>query len=167
MNRRFVFILIMIVPAFVSAFLNEPDGFRAARWWSKVPSGWARTTAPLDQETDVTSVTFWRNPQDEMRIGDARVNEIIYLAWEGQICAVHISFDYGSNEAIKKAFLQEYGTPQVEYGGRKIILLWKGPKTCIDLQYVPSHPGTLYFEATDLNEKRSEKARSTAKTPGS
>ena len=168
MNQRLLFILMLIVPAVVFGFLNEPNGFRAVTWWSPVPSGWARTPAPQDMAFNIPSPDCWRNPKDELKLGDAKVEEITYLAWKGKICAVYIRFTSSALTDLKKACQAKYGGPENVGYGNVTSLLWRGPRTAISLDYDPKYPsaGALCFQAADLKQKRIDDDRSKVNTKG-
>jgi hypothetical protein len=166
MNRLALCILLLVLPLGLFSFQNEPNGFRGVNWWSPVPSSWVKAPAPEDLPINSPYESCWKNPKDELKIGDARVEEVVYLARGGRICAVYIKFNNLAVPALKKSCTAKFGSPTDIGSGATIFLLWKGQRTVISLYFNPSEQGTLCLRAADWDKKGKEEAGAKTNTKG-
>jgi len=125
-----VLIIILLFPLFISAFQNEPEGFRGIKWGANIAE-----LPDMSLAEDSGETKYYHRENDEMKLGDAAIERLAYGFYKGKFFMVLIEFNNFSNFSLmKEAFTHLYGE-----GDRKSKLLedysWHGETVDIMLQY--------------------------------
>jgi len=93
-------IVILIMPASLLAFKNEPDGFRGIKWGTNINDLPNMVLHSVDED-----LNFYHRKNDKMIIGKADIQSIGYVFYKGRFCSVFIKFNDWSNFDILKETL--------------------------------------------------------------
>jgi hypothetical protein len=89
----------------VFAFQNEPDGFRGIKWGTNI-----KELPDMVLKGDVGNAKGYVKENDKLKIGDADLDSISYLFYQGRLFSVHIECKLPGNAASIKEFLfLQYG----------------------------------------------------------
>lgn len=149
----------IIFPLQVSAFENEPDGFRGLKWGTHISE---LTDMSLIESNGDIKIYVHKN--DKMQFGDAKLKEIVYAFYKDRLFSVSIRYSsYLNYLKLKQIFFRLYGN-----GNQPNIYmkryLWIGSAVDISLEYkeMPNKGKIYYFYKPIANEIRrddEEKAR--------
>lgn len=147
-----VSIVLLSVNSF--AFKNEPDGFRGIKWGMDISELQGMTHVRTDPSYG--GVEFYTRKGDELRIGDAQLDNIEYAFWKGKFASVWIySIGYANWLDLHDATIAHFGEG---YKPHRYIeqYLWYGASTMILLQYnQTSREGTLsIFSRTIIKQQK-------------
>jgi hypothetical protein len=125
--RSSIFILVLILTQPASgSFQNEPDDFRGIKW--------GKESYELQGFTKVStqgSLDYYTKNNEEMTIGDARLEMVIYVFYENKFCGAVLNFKSPPNFKILKTMLfDRYGkgrqpnkyAEQYRWSGKKVIV---------------------------------------------
>ena len=115
-------------PAF--AFQNEPDGFRGIKWGTNISE-----LPDMGLVEDAGDLKYYSRLYDSMKIGDTRVDRIIYGFYKDRFYRVEISFSEFSNfTRLKATFLDQYGSGYKPYSLLEDYW-WDGSTVSIVMDY--------------------------------
>lgn len=84
---------------------NPYDGFRGLIWGSALGARKDLVAIPSDD-----ALTYYKRPDEKMTIGQAKIRELTYVAYKGQMCAVAIRTEGESSfSALKRAIEARFG----------------------------------------------------------
>jgi len=147
--------IILIFPAVLFAFQNEPDGFRGMKWGTSISE---LSDFTLKDGKGETKIYVKKN--DKMKIGDSDIDGISYVFYKDKFYGVMIRFRNITNFiGIKETCQQLYGSG---YRPNRFMknYLWHGSNVTVYLKYSEiTKDGTLVY--TDKNIAQEKKADET------
>jgi len=151
---------------------SEPDGFRGIRWGTEIST--LKDMEKVEQDKSSNSDLVWYTRKgDTLAIGKAKLENIFYSFWMGNLESVWIDFKGDENfETLKKELFQLYGKvleseelmkkthkeagrerSTIEHTGE--FYAWWGKNTEMSLSYSKDrHQGTLNFNSRMISEER-------------
>lgn len=155
MKRGLLLVLVLVLALSVSslAFQDEPDGFRGLKW-GDLPG------VDMDYfSTREFDINLYERLNDKMQIGDAELDDIYYLFYEGRFMAVEIKPNYGSYDALEDVVVFNFGDGEAtkEYG-LTMQILWVGDMTTMVLKrnFGEGWPILLIYSTEIWEEKEEE-----------
>lgn len=143
----------------VSAFENEPDGFRGLKWGTH--SSELTDMSLIESHGDIK---IYVRKNDKMQMGDAKLKKIIYAFYKDRLFSVSIKYSsYQNFLKLKQFFFQLYGN-----GNQPNIYmkryLWFGSEAGITFEYkdMPNKGEIYYFYkpiAKEIKRDDEEKAK--------
>lgn len=126
-------------------FKNEPDGFRGIKWGTDISSlsdmnyieDFSTLALPIEGISTLNLKVYTRK-SDELQIGGAQLEEILYLCYKNELSTVRIITNGLANfRALKDAIFMEFGKgqPLNEYAEGWI---WLGETAIVALAYEES-----------------------------
>jgi hypothetical protein len=101
-------ILVLFLPLSIIAFQNEPNGFRGLEWGSELSS--LKDIELVENDMSRKFVKVYRIRNDELIIGDAKLEYIDYIAWKGKLSEVIILAKGNVNvENLRAACIKQFG----------------------------------------------------------
>jgi hypothetical protein len=152
------------------------DNFRGIKWGANVTSisglvpvqisPLSGVSLEMDWVGDVDSMRFYRREGEQLTIGMARLEQIIYGFYEGQFCYLRIETN-GFSDYLREAIFAKYGKgllagPEVGWiwyldGGLNVTLNYKG----LEMKYRPIYDDAVKKSASlsiERTKKRGEEA---------
>jgi hypothetical protein len=125
-----ILILVLVLAQPARAFQNEPNDCRGIKWGTEYHElkGFTRvsTQSPLD---------YYRKEDEEMTLGDARLEMVVYVFFEKKLCGAVLNFKSSPNfQIIKTALFDRYGKGH-QPNRYKDQYRWSGTKVAITLEY--------------------------------
>ena len=116
---------------------TEPDGFRGIKWKTDISQLNALQT--MDVVEILGDTTYYREKQENLQMGLAKLQYIIYEFWKGKFAGVEISVKGGDNfTKLKNYCFNKYGVGKRPTGYARLDVqdfTWNGYITKIYLQY--------------------------------
>ncbi len=129
----FFTIAIVLLSGKSFAFQNEPDGFRGIKWGTDISELKGMTHVRTDPSYG--GVEFYTMKGDELRFGEAQLDNIEYAFWRGKFSSVWIySIGYSNWLDLRDATVARFGEGYKPHGYIEQYL-WYGASTMILLQY--------------------------------
>ncbi len=123
-------LLVILLPVSTLAFQNEPTGFRGITWGADISK-----LADMKFLKDDGDMTFYQRKGEKLKLGDASLTDITYVAYKGRLERVLIRYEgFSNHQSNKRKLFELYGNPYKENGflGR---YSWFGTDVHIDLDY--------------------------------
>ena len=150
MKLLFTAILLICLPTRLFAFQNEPDGFRGVKWGSDV-SSLRMMQFIRDVTTDFGGISIYRNIDDEMKIGEATVQEIKYYFWRNKFFKITTSANDQMNALnLYRACMDNFGDRVDIYHD---TYTWTGKTTTVQLSGAFDAYSQIVIKSTDLARK--------------
>jgi len=133
---------------------SEPDGFRGIEWGTYVSSlkdmEYIKTG-----ETKFIKLYIYKRKGEDLRIGRAKLKNIIYFFWEGKLFAVSIHTKAFSNWSyLKKAIFQKFGKG-FQKKKNKEYYEWEGKTTVMTMAYdETSREGHLFLRSVKISKQK-------------
>lgn len=157
--KKIIVLIIFLLPITLYAYQNEPDGFRGIKWGTDIKTLKDMKLLDVDSKD-----RFYSKKGDKMKIGNAKLENIIYRFWDNEFYAVMVNTKGSSNwTAFKKAVFEKFGKG---YQGNEYIkeYSWRGQITIINLKYNEfSEEGTLILFSVKIREKEEDYQKQKAK----
>lgn len=144
-------VLLAFIGTSVYAFQNEPDNFRGIKWGTNID-----TLSDMKLIEDGGDEKFYNRKNEKMKMGEATLDDVIYVFYKGKFSGVMIEFNSKLNfEKTKNTFFYVYGNAEQpnqfleEY-------LWVGDDVFIGLTYteIEKKGSAAYAFIPLLEEKR-------------
>jgi hypothetical protein len=121
-------VLVLAQP--VRAFQNEPNDCRGIEWGAEV-----HELKGFTKVTTRSSLDYFTRRDEEMTIGDARLEMVVYIFYEKKLCGAILNFKSSPNfQTIKAALFDLYGKGyQANRYDEKYR--WAGTNVNITLEY--------------------------------
>lgn len=155
-----VFLFIVFTSLISYAYENEPDGFRGIKWGTDISE--MKDMVVYGKLHDSTQM--YERQNDEMQIGDAKIEHIFYLFWNNKLSTVMIVTKESANYfALREAVFAKFGR-----GAQKNQFIkdykWHGSITKILLNYNQfTERGDLFFLSVEYLKKQEQKDKLKAK----
>ena len=143
----------------MDAFLNEPMGFRGILWGQRLESLTGRTFLPVSEEGDISS---YRLKGNRLRIGDAKVSDIVYSFFRHRFYRVSIVIDSFEDFAkIKKHFFDNYGegVSVSREEDETETWYWAGAELDICLEYSEKSGGRIEYSFRPIHKREEKDAK--------
>lgn len=112
------------------AFQNEPNDCRGIKWGTKYDK-----LQGLTKVTTKNSLDYYKKEGEEMTLGDARLDMVVYVFYEREFCGVVLNFKSSPNfQIIKAALFDRYGKGR-QPNRYKDQYRWSGTNVTITLEY--------------------------------
>ena len=116
---------------------SEPDGFAGIKWGTQfldVKSDMVESRSDIDPaEPGVKVKTYYTRKADTVRMGEAQLDMIEYVFWQGKLAEVRLTATGPENfAALKKVLFERYGTVGAPVEG---AYPWDGSVTHMVLRY--------------------------------
>jgi hypothetical protein len=137
----------MMITGTCFGFQNEPDGFRGIPWGASFDQYKDQLTFAFT-DTSYGGIDFYTKNNDDLSIGSAQANKIVYGFWQGKLTDAYIyTKGYNNFTGVFDALKQKFGYPYQpnEYINR---YWWNGNKTSImaELNDI-TDDGSIWFES--------------------
>jgi len=149
--------LILAQPA-LSAFQNEPGDCRGIKWGTECHelSGFTKVSTQ-------SSLDYYMKRGEEMTIGDARLEMVVYVFYEKKFCGAVLNFKSSPNfQTIKTTLFDWYGAGSQpnKYADQ---YKWSGKNVTITLEYddVTQKGKVKYFYLPIYSKKQKANQRRT------
>lgn len=125
-----ILILVLVLAQPARAFQNEPNDFRGIEWGTDYHELKGLTKVSTQSDLD-----YYTKRDEEMTIGDARLEMVVYIFYEKKLCGAILNFKSSSNfQIIKTALFDRYGKGyQANRYDEKYR--WSGTNVNISLEY--------------------------------
>jgi len=121
-------VLLLAQPA--RAFQNEPNDCRGIKWGTKCDA-----LQGLTKISSQSSLDYYKKEGEEMTLGDARLDMVVYVFYEKELCGAVLNFKSSPNfQIIKTALFDRYGKGR-QPNRYKDQYRWAGTKVTITLEY--------------------------------
>lgn len=158
MNTRALLIIIFgLTATTVSAFQNEPDGFRGIKWGANF-SNYKHEMTLVEQDKDDK---YYARKNDKMQIGAAEIKQIVYGFHEGKLTAVGIVTVGVSNKSnLIQTFQSQFGSG-IKPNQFLDKYYWRGAVTTISLtcSSIREKCQTFMFSTKALERQAEEKRK--------
>lgn len=143
-------LLVILLPTTLLAFQNEPDGFRGIKWGANV-SNLRMMQFARDVTADFGGISIYKNVDDEMKIGEATVQEIKYYFWQNKFFKITTSADDQISALnLYRACMDNFGTRvDISHG----TYTWTGKTTIVQLSGAFDAYSQIVIKSTDLSRK--------------
>lgn len=147
-------IFVLFLPLSIIAFQNEPNGFRGLEWGAELSS--LKNIELIEDGKSGNVVKVYRIKNDELMIGDAKLEYINYHEWKGKLYEVWILAKGNINvENLLAACDKQFGPVRAwdyndEYTSR-LLHTWRGKTTTIILRR-DSDIGTLILRSREIED---------------
>jgi len=130
----------------VSAFQNEPDGFRGLKWGDP-------PTEDMVFEWPVRGLEVYSRPNDEMSFAGVELESITYGFFMDRLCMISMHYEGEENYYLLRTALRKmFGVGRSEE--EKLREEWEGSVTYIKLSYSDLLKGSLNFYSATIWSKR-------------
>jgi len=146
----------------MDAFSNEPMAFRGILWGQRLESLKGRTFLSESEDGDISS---YRLKGDLLKIGDAKVSDIIYSFFRHRFYRVSIVIDsYEEFAHIKKHFFDTYGEGISVSREETETYYWAGAELDISLEYngQAGPGGQIEYSFRPIHKQEEKDAKSKA-----
>jgi hypothetical protein len=145
------------------AFKNEPDGFRGVKWGTSIDSLKGMIYFGKGELYGGYEVYLRRN--EDLRVGDARLNSVLYAFWQKKLFSVTIFLEEGISNwsTFKETIFEKFGAG---YQPNRYIedYRWYGDITNMILVYDEiSEEGNLMMTSKKITIEQKEYAKRKAK----
>jgi len=141
---------------------SEPDGFRGIRWEQDIST--VEGLVYVNTDPSYGGVELYRRKGDELRIGAAKLEDILYGFWQNKFCVVKILVKGSVNWAgLKQAAFEKFGEG---FQSNKYIekYVWLGENTLMLLKYNEIlEKGDLLMASKKITEQQKEWEKQKAK----
>lgn len=153
--------LFVLLPIRLFAFQNDPDGFRGIKWETNISTLkdmiYVKTEA-YSSAPSAGEIKGYARKNDELKLGGAKLDSILYCFWQGRFCNVLISFTgstnfYGIKDACEIKFGKFHFLAKHWYG-------WGGGEgenstsiIALDFSEI-SNQGTLLIQSKSIREEQ-------------
>ncbi len=149
-----ILIFVLFLPLSIIAFQNEPTGFRGFEWGTELSS--RKNIELIEDGISGNFVKVYRIKNDELMIGDAKLEYIKYYEWKGKLYEVWILAKGNVNvENLLAACVKQFGPIRTwEYNDEytsSILHAWRGKTTTIILRK-DSDVGTLILRSREIED---------------
>lgn len=139
--------VIALIPVSIGAFQNEPDNFRGIKWGADL--------GKLPEFKEVKKQTYEKK-HEKMKIGDADLDKVLYVARKDEFYAVMIFYNNPINYLIlKEVLFGVYGEVEQVCPLRELeIYLWHGKNVNIEYNYnYKTNKGSIRYTYLPVSEK--------------
>ena len=156
---------LFLIASFSWAFQNEPEGFRDLKWGDELLS--IQGMKKIGVDPSYGGMDKYIRKSDKLRIGEAKLDSIIYCFWKGKLCDVTISVKGFINWiGLKESAFERFGEG-VKNDRFGQSYSWFGNKTSMTLVYSEvSKKGIFWISSTEIFDQaerlRKEKAKEDA-----
>lgn len=153
----FIFIFVLSFSSLAFSFDNEPETFRNIKWGKNISE-----LKDMKIVQNAGDNKFYKRKSEKLKIGTAKINDLVYAFYKGHFAGVLIRFSESSNFMdIKEAFIQLYGEG-VKSNRFLDNYWWFGSDVDINLEYSKvSNEGSLaYFYKPIQDQKKADKIQS-------
>ncbi|HOQ51931.1 MAG TPA: hypothetical protein PK233_08910 [Candidatus Atribacteria bacterium] len=141
---------------------SEPDGFRGIKWGQDIST--VKGLVYVATDPSYGGIDYYIREGDELKMGHAKLERIVYGFWENKFSDVKISTKGYTNWSRFKAIVfEKFGEG---YQSNKYIeeYIWVGEKTWMILDYNEfSEEGLLWMTSTQMLTLREEWEKEQAK----
>ena len=100
-----ILVLLLVLAQPARAFQNEPNDCRGIEWGTE-----SHELKGFTKATTRSSLDYYTKKDEEMTIGDARLEMVVYLFFEKKLCGAILNFKSSPNfQTIKAALFDQYG----------------------------------------------------------
>ena len=145
-----ILILVLVLAQPARALQNEPNDCRGIEWGTKYDE-----LEGLTKVTNESRLDYYMKKDEEMTIGDAHLEKVVYVFYHKKFCGVVLNFTSSPNFQIVKTTLSDrYGE-----GGQSEIFegqyRWSGTDVTITLEYDDdTQKGKVTFYYMPILEKK-------------
>jgi hypothetical protein len=145
---------VMFLPLSIMAFQNEPNGFRGFKWGTELSK--LKNIELIEDGKSGNFVNVYRIKNDELKIGDAKLEYIKYYEWNGKLYEVWILAKGNDNvENLLAACVRQFGPLRAwefsdEYTS-SLLNTWRGKTTTVILRR-DSETGTLILRSREIED---------------
>ena len=149
--------IFLMIPMTVSAFQNEPDGFRGIKWGTD----FSANTSEMSVVEKVKDEIFYFRKGDKLSIGGAELKRITYGYRKGKLMSIMLNSSGINNKtALIDAFREQFGRPDKP---NQFLdqYWWRGPVAVISLDCNPIRHEcmAIMFSTDQLNQRQEEKKK--------
>lgn len=133
--RKVIFFFVLLIPAVLFAFQNEPDGFRDIKCGQGIES-LKNIVLTLDiSDGKPVGDKFYKRKNDVLKLGEAQLESLRYVFWNDKFSGILITAKgYTNWRALKDVVFEKFG--EGEKPNRFIEKYsWIGDKGGVDLKY--------------------------------
>jgi len=127
-----VLILVLALAQPTSAFQNEPNDCRGIEWGTNYDRLNGFTKVSTQDRLD-----YYTKEDDEMTIGDARLEKVVYVFYHKKFCGAVLNFKSSQNfQIVKTTLFDWYGKGgQSDRDEDRYRFRWSGTNVTITLEY--------------------------------
>ena len=145
-----ILILVLVLAQPARAFQNEPDDCRGIKWGT-VCDGLKGFTKVSTQ----SSLDYYTKEDEEMTIGDARLEMVVYVFYEKKFCGAQLNFKSSPNFQIIKTTLFDWYGKGRQPNRYKDQYSWSGTNVTITLEYDDiTQKGKVIYYYMPIYEKK-------------
>lgn len=149
-----ILLFILLVPLSSFGYDNEPDGFRGIKWGTDISELKDMNTYGGKLSNDAQLYALYTRQNDELQIGEAKLERIEYRFWDNKLSSVMIiTKGYANWTALRDTAFTKFGKG---YQSNQFIkdYHWNGDITYLSLKYNEiEEKGTLFLLSTKLAEQ--------------
>ena len=123
-------ILVLVLAQPARAFQNEPNDCRGIEWGTKHDG-----LNGLTKVTTESRLDYFTKNDDEMTIGDARLEKVVYVFYHKKFCGAVLNFESSPNfQIVKRTLFDRYGEGD-QSDKHEHQYSWSGTNVTITLEY--------------------------------
>ncbi len=159
--RKLIIIFLVLLPLNLSAFQNEPDGFRNIKWGTDIKKV---NNMIYISSNEQTTQKLYRRKNDELRIGESKLTDITYAFDKGKLIDVMIrAKGYSNWIALKGVCFEKFGEGDKQNSYVEQYS-WLGDVTIINLEYNEfTKEAVLFMSSMKALKQRKEDEKQKAK----
>ena len=145
-----ILILVLVIAQPARAFQNEPNDWRGIEWGTKYDG--------LEGFTKVTTqsrLDYYAKEDEEMIIGDARLEKVVYVFYHRKFCGAVLNFKSSPNFQIVKTTLFDWYGEGDQSKMNEDRYRWSGTDVTIVLEYDDvTQKGKVTYYYMPIHEKK-------------
>ena len=145
-----ILVLVLVLAQPARAFQNEPNDCRGIEWGTEYHelNGFTKVTTR-------SSLDYCTKNDEEMTIGDARLEMVVYVFYEKKLCGAVLNFKSSPNfQIIKAALFDRYGKGR-QPNRYDEQYRWSGTDVTISLEYDDvTQKGKVIYYYIPIYEKK-------------
>jgi hypothetical protein len=143
-----IFVLVLAQPA--GSFQNEPDDCRGIEWGTKYDELKGFTKVTTQSRLD-----YYTKEDEEMTIGDARLEQVVYVFYHKKFCGAVLNFESSPNFQILKTTLFDWHGKGDQSDIYENQYSWSGTDVTITLEYDDAtQKGKVTYYYMPIHEKK-------------
>jgi len=155
MKLTFIVIYLICFALILPVSAQEPEGFRGLTWGQKLSIGF-----PFKLKYKDGTKTFYENINENLNIGDAKIDEIVYVCFNDKFSEVVIigSEGFENYDSLKSVFIEKYGVPEMS-GSTEKVLEWNWDNAYALLKYNKISDKVAAFIRTKRFDKQENESK--------
>ena len=145
-----ILVLVLVLAQPARAFQNEPNDCRGIKWGTELDE-----LQGLTKVSSQSSLDYYRKKGEDMTIGDAPLDMVVYVFYQEKFCGVVMNFKSPPNfQAIRTTLFDWYGKGR-QPNKYKEQYRWSGTDVTITLEYDDvTQKGQVIYYYMPIYEKK-------------